>query len=377
MSSGLILLFVYVGGALTISFLCSLLEAGLLSARETELSARAAAGERGAAILLDLKQNRIDDAISAILTLNTIAHTIGATLAGAQAALVFGDAWVGVFSGVLTLLVLIVTEIIPKTLGAVKASQLAGFVGRTTALLIKLLFPVIAATGALTRLLAREEKPPISRAEIAALLAAAAGQGTLRKDQKRFFDNVLQLDRICVSDVMTPRTVATMLPETAPISELLDSPAPRAFSRIPLHGKTRDEVAGYVVQREVLDAVARGTERSKPLGELARPVFFLTDKVAIANALQQFLKRREHLAMVTDEFGAISGLVTLEDLIETVLGVEIVDESDQTVDMRQLAMKLRDERMAQLRAQRAIGLEEKPEPSLESKPESEPPSSEG
>jgi CBS domain containing-hemolysin-like protein len=358
MSSGLILLLVYVGGALSISFLCSLLEAGLLSARETELSARASAGERGAAVLLDLKQNRIDDAISAILTLNTIAHTIGATLAGAQAAYVFGDVWVGVFSGVLTLLVLVVTEIIPKTLGAVKASQLAGFVGRTTALLIKLLFPVIAATGALTRLLTPDEKPPITRAEIAALLAAAAGQGTLRKDQKRFFDNVLQLDRICVSDVMTPRTVASMVPAEATIGTLLDEPAARAFSRIPLFPGNRDEVIGYVVQREVLDALARGAERSQPLADLARPVWFLGETVAIANALQQFLRRREHLAVVTDEFGAVSGLVTLEDLIETVLGFEIVDESDRTVDMRQLAMKLRDERMAKLRAQRAVVLEE-------------------
>jgi len=192
MSTGYMLLLIYVGGALTISFLCSLLEAGLLSVRETELSARAGAGEGGAAVLLDLKQNRIDDAISAILTLNTIAHTIGATLAGAQAAYVFGDVWVGAFSGVLTLLVLVVTEIIPKTLGAVNASQLAGFVGRTTALLVKLLYPIIKATGALTGLLTRKEQSPISRAEIAALLAAAASQGTVRKDQKRFFDNRAQ-----------------------------------------------------------------------------------------------------------------------------------------------------------------------------------------
>ena len=204
MSTGLALLLFYVSGALAISFLCSLLEAGLLSVRETELAARATGGDKGAAILLDLKQNRIDDAISAILTLNTIAHTIGATLAGAQAARVFGNAWVGVFSGILTLLVLIVTEIIPKTLGAVYASRFVGFVGRTSSLLIRLLLPIVAATRALTRLLVKQEKTPITRAEIAALLAAAAGQGTVRRDQKRVFDNVLQLDEILVGDVMTP-----------------------------------------------------------------------------------------------------------------------------------------------------------------------------
>jgi len=352
MSAGLALLLVYVGGALSISFLCSLLEAGLLSSRETELAGRASAGERGAAILLDLKQNRIDDAISAILTLNTIAHTIGATLAGAQAAHVFGDVWVGVFSGVLTLLVLIVTEIIPKTLGTVKASQLAGFVGRTTSILIKLLFPIIFATGALTRLLARGEKPRITRAEIAALLAAAAGQGTLRKDQKRFFDNVLQLDKVHVGDVMTPRTVAAMLSDSATIGELLDNPGARAFSRVPLYRGNRDDVSSYIVQREVLEALVHGTERDTALSQLARPVWSLPEQCTIASALQQFLQHRQQLAVVTDEFGAVCGLVTIEDIIETVLGIEIVDESDRTIDMRQLAMQLRDERMARLKAQR-------------------------
>lgn len=349
MSMGFILLFVYVGGALSISFLCSLLEAGLLSVRESELLARAEAGERGAAVLLELKQNRIDDAISAILTLNTIAHTIGATLAGAQAAKVFGDPFVGIFSAILTLLVLIVTEIIPKTVGAVSASRLVGFVGRTTTILIKVLFPVIAATGALTKLLTKDKSTSISRAEIAALVATAASQGTIRKDQKRFFDNMLTVDDICVCDVMTPRTVTVMLPETATIGELSASQNAQTFSRIPLFGRTQDEVTGYIVQRDALSALARGVDEKQPLKELKRPVWFLEKHTSIAYALNQFLKKREHLAIVVDEFGALMGLVTLEDILETILGVEIIDESDQTVDMRQLALKLRDERMKKLK----------------------------
>ncbi|MBW2537973.1 MAG: CBS domain-containing protein [Deltaproteobacteria bacterium] len=211
------------------------------------------------------------------------------------------------------------------------------------------MFPIIAATGALTRLLTREEKPQITRAEIAALLAAAAHQGTLRKDQKRFFDNVLRLDKICVCDVMTPRTVAVMLPDSATIADFLESEAARAFSRIPLYRDNRDTVTGYVVHREVLEALARGEDRETSLSSLARPVWIVPDDSTIANILHQFLERREHLAMVTDHFGAVSGLVTLEDVIETILGIEIVDESDQTVDMRQLAIKLRDKRLKGMR----------------------------
>jgi CBS domain containing-hemolysin-like protein len=152
-----------------------------------------------------------------------------------------------------------------------------------------------------------------------------------------------------------------MLPVSTSLGELLDEPAARTFSRIPLYDGTRDEVSGYVVAREVLDALARGAERDKRLSDLARPVWYLPEAIAIGNALHQFLERREHLAIVVDEFGAVSGLVTLEDLIETILGVEIVDESDRTVDMRRLAIQLRDQRLRKLREQRAL-IDEPPMP---------------
>ena len=194
MTQAWILLLLFVGGALCISFLCSLLEAGLLSVRVAELAGRQRTGDRGAARLLELKQNRIEEAISAILTLNTIAHTIGAAMAGAQAAVVFGDAWLGVFSGVLTLLVLIFTEIIPKTLGTVFASQLVGFLGRTLQLLIIALWPVVRASHWLTRLFIPNKQPTVSRAELAALVSMAKSQGTLGHVESRMFDNVLHGD---------------------------------------------------------------------------------------------------------------------------------------------------------------------------------------
>ncbi len=347
MGTDVILLLLYVGGALGISFLCSVLEATLLSSREAELAARADGGNQGAKILLELKQSRVEDAISAILTLNTIAHTIGAALAGAQAAVVFGDAWVGAFSGVLTLLVLVFTEIIPKTLGTVHAARLSGFVGRTINLLTKLLAPILFVTRALTRLFESSHEQVMSRGELAAVVAMATRQGTIKAHESQILDNVLSLQSIKVADVMTPRPVVQMLPATATIAELAASDAARQFSRIPLFGANRDDIVGYLLQREVFSALASGREKSTPLSEFKRQAWYLPANTTLPKALEQFLERREHLALVTDEFGAVLGLTTLEDVMETVLGAEILDESDRVADMRQLALRLRDKRMEQ------------------------------
>lgn len=343
------LLAVYVGGALGISFLCSILEATLLSSRESELSSRAEHGNSGAARLLALKRDRLEDAIGAILTLNTIAHTIGAALGGAQAAVVFGDPWVGVFSAVLTLLVLVFTEIIPKTLGTVHAARLAGFVGSTITLLTRLLAPILFVTRALTRIFESKHEQEMTRGELAAVVAMATRQGTIKTSESQVMDNVLSLEEVKVSDVMTPRTVVQMLPETASIADLAGDPEARHFSRLPLYRQTRDEVVGYVMQREAFGALANGQSPETGLIEFKRDAWVLPNSTSLAEALREFLRRREHLALVVDEFAAVVGLVTLEDVMETVLGAEIVDESDRVRDMRKLALKLRDERLGRLR----------------------------
>ena len=285
------LLVVYVVGALGISFLCSILEAALLSTRVVELASRRDQGERAAEKLLDLKERRVDDAISAILTLNTIAHTIGATLAGAQAAKVFGEAWVGVFSGVLTLLVLVVTEIIPKTLGTVYASRLVGFVAFTLAVLMKGLAPILFVTRGLTRLIAREEAAAVSRLEVKAMVEMAEEAGSIELHERRAVDNLLHLDQILVEDVMTPRTVVEMMPASAPVSELLANRGAEAFSRIPLFEETRDHITGYVHHREVLAAVARGASRDDPLSTYRRDAWYLPEKTRLDKALQDMLER--------------------------------------------------------------------------------------
>jgi CBS domain containing-hemolysin-like protein len=342
------LLLFYVGGALAVSFLCSILEAGLLSIRPIELTERKEGGDKAAAALLDLKENRIDDAISAILTLNTIAHTIGATLAGAQAAKVFGSDWVGVFSGVLTLLVLVVTEIIPKTLGTVNASALVGFVSRTLKFLMFALTPVLFLTGMLTKLIGRPEKRAMSRGEFLAVVGLARKAGTLAQHEERILGNILRFDEILLEDVMTPRTVLEMLPVTATINDLVQDLEIQSFSRIPLYEEDPDHVVGYVHQRLVLGELARGREGSTPLTEFQRPVLHLPESTTLGDAMRVFLDRREHLAVVTDEFGGTAGIATLEDVLETVLGAEIVDELDHVADLRTLAAKYRDRRLSHL-----------------------------
>lgn len=346
MTTAAILLAVYVSLALGTSFLCSVLEAALLSTRELELRGLAAEGDTAAQRLLDIKQNRVDDAISAILTLNTIAHTVGSTMAGAQAAIVFGDAWLGVFSGVLTLLVLVVTEIIPKTLGTVYAIRLVGFVGITIKVLMFGLTPILFFTRMLTRLFtAGSHEAQVSRGEVAALIAIAARQGTLAKSESNALSNLLRLDEIRVTDVMTPRTVARMLPSTSTVEDFLASEQHRAFSRIPLFDDARDNVQGYVIVREVLAAAARGAGASTPMREHMRPVNVVDDKTSVATLLEKLLGWREHMAIVVDEFGGMEGLITLEDVLETLLGREILDELDTVADLRQLAVDLRDRRL--------------------------------
>jgi len=351
------LLVLYVGIALGTSFLCSLLEATLLSSREGDLLRRTESGDRGASLLLDLKRDHLGDAISAILTLNTIAHTIGAAMAGAQAAIVFGDAWVGAFSAALTLMVLVVTEIIPKTLGTVYAKRLVGFVGRTVWLLTKILAPALVLTRFLTRALTRgAEEEAVSRRELAALVALAARQGTLRGEVPLILSNLLRFDEVEVQDVMTPRTVAWMLPIEATAGDLIGDPQHQVFSRVPLYAGGPDRVEGYVLVREILSEVARSGDRSLPLRDYLRPAHVVPEGLGVAELLRRLIEWSEHLAIAVDEFGGTSGVVTMEDAIETLLGREILDELDTVADLRRLAADMRDRRMRR-HERRGVGVD--------------------
>jgi magnesium and cobalt exporter, CNNM family len=347
----MLLLVLIVVLALSISGICSILEASLLSSSTLKLSQRAETGDKGAKRLLNLKENRIDDAISAILTWNTIAHTVGAALSGAQAAVVFGDAWVGLFSGVLTLLILIFTEIIPKTVGTIYANGLSGFTGKTIHILM--LPPMgwlLIGTRVITRMFARKHKQGTTRSDVHAILKLAADNGNLASEELKMLANLLEFEKITVNDVMTPRSVVTMFEKSQTLSDVIDSTTSKAFSRFPIYHDEPDSVIGYVLQRDLLRAAVEDSDSKTNLKEHIRPILSIDETATVGTALKLLTKKNEQLAIVLNEFAIPSGLVTLEDLFETALGIEIVDESDQVEDMRNKAMELRDERIARMKS---------------------------
>ena len=347
----MLLLFVYILFALGTSFICSVLEAVLLSVSVYQLMPLAEAGNTGARKMIELKRDRADDAITSILVLNTIAHTIGATLAGAQAAEVFGSQWVGVFSGVLTLLILVGTEIIPKTAGHTYALQLSGIAASTITWMIRLLTPIVAASRLLTRLISgHSEEGRVSRQQLSAIIAAARQQGVLDRGEWKQLANMLTLEEVQVADTMTPRTVVFMLPASTTVGELTRHEAANSFSRIPIFDKNIDDVIGYIFVREVFHAVATGLSVETPLREVMREVTFVSGKVSVREVLEQLLERREPMAIVHDEFGGTAGLVSMEDLLETILGEEIHDEEGfNALDLRELATTRRNARLKALR----------------------------
>lgn len=332
-----------VGIALGVSFLCSILEAALLSIRTTELVERAGRNERGARRLLDLKRNRLDDSISSILILNTIAHTIGAAVAGAQAAVLFGEAWLGVFSAVLTLLVLVLTEIIPKTFGAARASQLVPFVAATLAVLLKLLLPLLLFTRVITRLVGDTDHAQISRGEVAAMVKSAAKEGLLDSHESRIVNNVLHMGSVPIEDVMTPRPVVFKIAAGTPAKALAEA-EDVVFTRVPIFEGGEENIIGYVRMPDVLRRAYQG-EGETPVKDLVRPLPAFDTGETVGDTLRALMRSGQHIALVRDQFGGMAGLVTLEDLIETLLGAEIVDESDHVADLRQLAIEMRDKRL--------------------------------
>lgn len=341
------LLVVYISLALGASFLCSVLEAVLLSVTPSYVAKIEEQNPKAGERLRHLKVD-IDKPLAAILSLNTVAHTIGAAGAGAQAQVVFGQEWVSIMSAILTLLILIVSEIVPKTLGTTYARQLAGFTGASLHLLVKGLRPVVALLEAMTRMLRpSEEEPAVTRSELAAMVRLSAEGGGLEPGEGRIVDNLLELQAVRVSDVMTPRTILLALPGATSVGQVLDDGVELSFTRIPVFGRDIDDVLGYVLRHEVLERAAAG-QRELPLSELVRPLPELPRGASVATALERFIAEKEHICLVVDEFGGTVGVVTLEDALETLLGREIVDESDPAADMAALARR----RFARLRERR-------------------------
>jgi len=330
------LLLLYVGVALAVSFLCSLMEATLLSVSPSYVAALEAKHRSVGPRLRRLKQD-IDQPLAAILTLNTIANTFGATAAGAQAAKIFGSAYIAAFSAVLTLAILFISEIIPKTLGALHWRRLAPFTARLLTILIPLLWPLVALARRLTRLIGRDRpRPSIHREEFTALAELGAREGVFRVEENRVLRNLFRLGSVRARHIMTPRIVMFAVPESSTVGDVLTAHSEFRFSRIPIYGEDLDDVNGYVLKDDVLLCGARD-QHARRLGDLRRDIVVVPESMALPQLLQRFLESSEHIALVVDEYGGTAGVVTMEDVVETVLGLEIVDEADGHTDMQALA----------------------------------------
>ncbi len=348
----MVLLAFWVLLALVLSHICSLLEGTLLSVRTSALLERRTAGSSGAARLLDIKQNRLDDAISAILILNTLADVGGATFVGAQVTRLFGEAWIGAASAVLTVLLLVFSKIIPKTLAARYGGRLSGFAGNGLHYLMRVTAPVLFFTRALIRLLARRPGERFTRREFALLVGAAPQDGAISLAESLLIGSLIYSREVQLQDVMTPRAVVFMLDASQTVADLIAAPGADAFSRIPICDGDAKRVTGYVSHREVLKVYAGSRDGTMPLALFRRDLPRFCETVQVAEAFEQILARREAIAMVADGDGDFVGLITVEDMLEAILGIEITDESEAVADLRPAVAKSRKHRAAHLRRKR-------------------------
>jgi CBS domain containing-hemolysin-like protein len=350
-SSDVILLVTYVLLALLFSFMCSVAEAVLLSITPTFIGGLETTDPKRAAALKRLKGENIDRSLAAILTLNTIAHTVGAIGAGAKATTVFGSAWFGLFSAVMTLLILFLSEILPKTLGAVYWRSLTGITALYVNLLVKSMYPLILVSEKLTKLIARGQTVHVfSRDEFIAMANIGQEAGHINDRESRIIRNLFRFGSLRAQDIMTPRTVMVALAENMSISDALQAKMSTPFSRIPTYAANLDAVSGFVLREDLLFAQTQGTG-DRPLTALRREILSVAGATPLSTLLELLLDKRHHIAIVIGEYGETKGVVTLEDVVETLLGIEIVDEGDKVDDMQHLARQLWAKRA------RALGLE--------------------
>lgn len=332
----MILLLTYLFLALAISFLCSIMEAVLLSTPLSFLKAKEVTKGKAIRRIISLKQN-IDKPLSAILSLNTIAHTVGAAGVGAQATIVFGEAYFGIVSAVLTLLILIITEIIPKTIGARHWKVLIYPMAVIIRITMIIASPLVVLSSFITRLFSKSNtESTTSREEISALAHIGTEEGILLEEENTILQNLIKLRQFKVSEIMTPRVVITSADESTQLSDFLRNKELLHFSRIPVYTNNIENITGYVFQQSVLKSISNG-DLNLTLKDLKRDIVIVPATQSLLKLWEVLLKRKEHIALVTDEYGAVAGIVTMEDIIETLLGIEIVDEKDKVTDMQRYA----------------------------------------
>ena len=347
-STNIALLIFYIGLSLIVSFVCSISEATLLTMTPSYIDTIKDDDPKTAGLLQDVKVDNIEKSISSILTLNTVAHTLGSLGAGAQAVIVFGDVWFGVFSAAMTVVILIGTEIIPKTLGITYWRSFSVPVAYYVKGINILLFPVVWFAEKVSRLLTKgSTQSSFNRHEFIALANAGESSGQMSELETRIIKNSLALSMINVEDIVTPRSVITAFDENMTVGDVFATHSKLIFSRFPIFDTDLDNATGFVLKTDLLIAKAN-QEIHTPIKHFKREITFVFAKMKLFDLLDLMLKQRVHIALAVGEFGEVKGLVSLEDVLETLLGLEIVDEIDRVDDMQALAKQLMERRMQRL-----------------------------
>ena len=331
------LLLFFLLGALGISFLCSILESTLMSTPISYITMREEEGYKPAVRFKEYKQDP-SRPIAAILSLNTIANTIGAAGVGRQATLLFGSAWFGVVSAVTTILILIFAEIIPKTIGTTRWRSLMGFTTGAIRTLIVMMYPLVLLIELITNWITPEDAPEavVSRDEVSAMANVAEEEGDLEEDENTIIQNLISMDEVPAYEVMTPRVVCEIAPESMTLKSFYKNKRFRHHSRIPVYANDDEYITGYILRMEALQLMAED-KFDTTLGEIRRDVATFDEDTPLDKIWDEMLSKDEQIAIIINEYGSFQGILTLEDVIETLLGSEIVDENDTVRDMQQLA----------------------------------------
>jgi CBS domain containing-hemolysin-like protein len=330
------LLLIYLAIAVFVSFFCSILEAVLLSITPAYINIKIREKKNTGLALKKFKDN-IDKPLSAILTLNTFANTAGAAGVGAQAQVVWGNEYLTLVSIALTLIILFFSEIIPKTIGAVHWEKLAGFTSGTLKILVVVLMPAVWISQFLTRMFKKDNQTSVlSRADFHAMTEIGLQDGVFRESESTIIKNLLNFNSITVQDIMTPRTVVIAEDEEMSLLEFTKKHPEFRFSRIPVYKKKIDSITGFVLKDEILQNLLQKTDL-KQLKDIRRKIEVVPEIVSIPELFKLLIEKNTHIAMVVDEYGGMAGIVSMEDIIETLLGLEITDELDKVEDLQELA----------------------------------------
>ncbi len=329
------LIFLYFLGALSVSFLCSVLEAVLLSTPMSYISMRENQGSKTATLMKQYKNN-VDRPVGAILSLNTIAHTIGSAGVGAESIKIFGEQYFGLISAILTLLILVLSEIIPKTIGASYWRSLAMPSTRIIRVLILITYPLVLLSELITKVFTpRGNQASMSREEVSAMVDVGTTEGIFRESESKLIKSCIALSGVKARQIMTPSIVVESACQDLTVKDF-QAKQSWSFSRIPVYAGDKDYITGYVLKDAVLKLLSEDQFHVK-LSDLKRPILTFREDESVFQIWEKMLEKREHISVIIDEYGGLRGLVTMEDIIETMTGVEIVDEDDVAVDMQALA----------------------------------------